>query len=88
MTTRTPDTSTGTRAIAEHLLETMRLLDRADNQQLAVQNGGAYGDVREALIKVLREMDWGRRMADEAIHYAMVNHVSMFDAMLATPANR
>lgn len=83
-TTTAPDTST--RAIAEHLLETMRLLDQADNQRLAIQNGGAYGDVREALIKVLREMNWGRRMADEAIHLALTSHISIRDAMLATRA--
>ncbi|MEU7911408.1 hypothetical protein [Microbispora bryophytorum] len=82
----TPDTSTSTRAIAEHLLETMRLLDRADNQQLSIQNGGAYGDVREALIKVLAEEGWRRGMADEAIHKAMCDDISLWDAMFACRA--
>ncbi|MFD8529500.1 hypothetical protein ACFV0L_18970 [Streptosporangium canum] len=58
--------------------------DQADNQRFAIQTGGAYGDVREALIKVLGEEDWGRGMADEAIHHAMVTGCSMFDAMFAT----
>ncbi|MFG3438415.1 hypothetical protein ACGF0J_14320 [Nonomuraea sp. NPDC047897] len=84
MTAPTLDTST--RGIAEHLLETLHLLDRADNQRLAVQVGGAYGDVREALIKVLAEAGWGRGMADEAIHLAMVSHISMLEAMTAARA--
>lgn len=77
-----PTLDTGTRAIAEHLLETLRLLDRADNQRLAVDHNGAYGDVRKALIKVLAEEDWGHTMADEAIYQAMTSHISLFDAML------
>ncbi|WP_433426193.1 hypothetical protein ACQP1V_42940 (plasmid) [Microtetraspora malaysiensis] len=83
-----PTLDTSTRGIAEHLLETLRLLDRADDQRLAVQHEGAYGDVREALIKVLRTQGWGRGMADEAISHAMLDGCSMYDAMLATPANR
>lgn len=82
MTAPTLDTST--RGIAEHLLETLHLLNQADNQRLAVQNGGAYGDVREALIKVLAEEDWGRSMANEAIYLAMSSNISMVDALLAT----
>lgn len=78
---------TSTRAIAERLLETLRLLDQADDQRLAVQSGGAYGDVREALIKVLETQDWGRRMADEAILHAMLTGDSMFDAMMACRAS-
>ncbi|MEU1880911.1 hypothetical protein ABZ470_26690 [Streptosporangium sp. NPDC020072] len=82
MITTTQDAST--RSIAEYLLETLRLLDRADNQRLAAQHGGAYGDVREALIKVLAEESWGRGMADEAIYLAMDSHISIADAMMAT----
>ncbi|NRQ31235.1 hypothetical protein HII36_05210 [Nonomuraea sp. NN258] len=82
MTPPTRDTST--RGIAEHLLETLRLLNLADNQRLAVQAGGAYGDVREALTKVLVEEGWGRQMANEAIYVAMSSDTSLFDAMLAS----
>ncbi|MEV4472896.1 hypothetical protein [Nonomuraea sp. NPDC049504] len=81
MTAPTLDTST--RAIAEHLLETLRLLNRADDQRLAVSQGGAYGDVREALIKVLETQRWGRAMANEAIYLAMTGDISLWDAMYA-----
>ncbi|MFC7582524.1 hypothetical protein ACFQYP_00945 [Nonomuraea antimicrobica] len=79
----TPTLDTSTRGIAEHLLETLRLLDRADNQRLAVQVGGAYGDVRDALIKVLHEEGWGRGMANMAIYKAMTHHMPLLDALIA-----
>ncbi|MEV1170119.1 hypothetical protein [Nonomuraea sp. NPDC049784] len=81
-----PTLDTSTRAIAEHLLGTLRLLDQANNNRLSIQGGGAYGDVREALIKVLETQEWGRAMADEAIHEAMISGSSMWDAMYATRA--
>ncbi|MEU6783478.1 hypothetical protein AB0L65_21055 [Nonomuraea sp. NPDC052116] len=81
MTAPTMDTST--RAIAEHLLETLRLLNQADNQRLAVQCGGAYGDVRDALIKVLHEEGWGRGMANEAVYKAMAYDMPLLDALIA-----
>ncbi|TMR92809.1 hypothetical protein [Nonomuraea basaltis] len=84
MTAPTLDTST--RAVAEHLLNTLRLLDQADDQRLAVQPGGAYGDVREALIKVLETQDWGRGMADEAILHAMLIGDTLFESMMASRA--
>lgn len=84
MTAPTLDTST--RAIAEHLLQTLRLLDRADDQRLAVSQGGAYGDVLEALIKVLETQDWPRGMADEAILHAMLTGDTMFESMMASRA--
>ncbi|GAA4600215.1 hypothetical protein GCM10023194_81260 [Planotetraspora phitsanulokensis] len=72
-----------TRSIAEHLLETLRMLDRARDQTLA-RDPGAYGHVREALVEVLRTQDWGRAMAEEAILHAMLEGCSMYDAMIAT----
>ncbi|MGI5281751.1 hypothetical protein ACQEVF_59420 [Nonomuraea polychroma] len=81
-----PTLDTSTRAVAEHLLNTLRLLDQADDNRLSIQTGGAYGDVYEALIKVLHTQGWGRIMAAAAIEHAMLTWDSMYDSMLATSA--
>ncbi len=73
----------GACAIADKLLAALRILSEAKDQRLTAPDS-AYGDVHEALIKVLHTQGWRRFMASEAIYYALVNNVCMRAAMLAT----
>ncbi|WP_433235267.1 hypothetical protein ACQPYK_25050 [Streptosporangium sp. CA-135522] len=72
-----------TAELGEQLLNLLRALNMAEDQELARWHG-AYGDTREALIKLLGTQDWGRGMAIDAIHHAITKHVTLREAMLAT----
>ncbi|MFI6317377.1 hypothetical protein ACIBG8_07650 [Nonomuraea sp. NPDC050556] len=74
-----------TATLAECLLMTLSALNQAADQTLAHGNN-AYGDVRQALIKVLATQDWGPEMAAQAIAFALDQSVSMREGMIATQA--
>lgn len=74
---------TTARALAERLLDTLHLLNAADDQKLAC-DPGPYGHVRQALLATICTVPlWGPRQADEAITYAMADGCTLFDAMRA-----
>lgn len=71
--------------LAECLLLNLRALQQAADPALTGEDH-AFGDVRQALIKVLGTQDWGPQMAAEAIAFALEYCVSIRDAMLAVQA--
>lgn len=82
--TTAPATFT-TPAIGEVTLTLLRMLDKASDQTLA-QSHSAYGDVQQALIRILESQGWGRNQAQEAIHHALNEGVTLKKAMEATQA--
>ncbi|MFI6813179.1 hypothetical protein ACIBG7_12245 [Nonomuraea sp. NPDC050328] len=71
--------------LADCLLLNLRALQQAADPALTGEDH-AFGDVRQALIKVLGTQDWGPQMAEEAIAFALEQCVSIRDAMLTVQA--
>lgn len=77
-----PETRPTTAELGEQLLTMLRNLGMAEDTEHARWDG-AYGDVQEALIKLLHTADWGRGMAVDAINHAMTEGVTLREAMYA-----
>ncbi|GAA0919005.1 hypothetical protein [Nonomuraea longicatena] len=71
--------------LADCLLLNLRALQQAADPALTGEDH-AFGDVRQALIKVLGTQDWGPQMAAEAIAFALEYCVNIRDAMRTVQA--
>ncbi|MBB5081280.1 hypothetical protein [Nonomuraea endophytica] len=71
--------------LADCLLLNLRALQQAADPVLTGEDH-AFGDVRQALIKVLGTQDWGPEMAAEAVAFALEHCVNIRDAMLSVQA--
>ncbi|MFG1709143.1 hypothetical protein ACFLIM_38725 [Nonomuraea sp. M3C6] len=73
-----------TAEIAETMLSVLRRLAAAkDRRILPDQYDSVTDQLMENLAALMREFDWPRGMALEAIHHAMTHGTTLRDAMLA-----
>ncbi|TDD53013.1 hypothetical protein E1286_08135 [Nonomuraea terrae] len=65
------------------MLGILRQLTDAHNRELHTMHEIVIGQTTEALASLLRECNWPRGMALQAINHAMVNHTTLRQAKYA-----
>ncbi len=69
--------------LADQILDALRAANRSD-ERLICQQDGVYGDLHEALVKLLCGFGWTREQATEAVlHAADDGECTMADALFA-----